>query len=165
MLRTIETSVISKAIEEMCIEANHFLSEDMKECLGCAAETEKSPLGRQILNQLQENLQIAGDEMIPICQDTGMAVVFVKAGQDVHFEDGSLTEAIHEGVRNGYVNGFLRKSVVKDPIYRENTKDNTPAVIHYEITEGDRVEITLAPKGFGSENMSRVLMLKPADGI
>lgn len=142
-----------------------FLSEDMKECLGCAAETEKSPLGRQILNQLQENLQIAGDEMIPICQDTGMAVVFVKAGQDVHFEGGSLTEAIHEGVRNGYVNGFLRKSVVKDPIYRENTKDNTPAVIHYEITEGDRVEITLAPKGFGSENMSRVFMLKPADGI
>ena len=122
-------------------------------------------LGRQILSQLQENLQIAGDEMIPICQDTGMAVVFVKAGQDVHFEGGSLTEAINEGVRNGYVNGFLRKSVVKDPIYRENTKDNTPAVIHYEITEGDQVEITLAPKGFGSENMSRVFMLKPADGI
>lgn len=137
----------------------------MKECLGCAAENEKSPLGRQILSQLQENLQIAGDEMIPICQDTGMAVVFVKAGQDVHFEGGSLTEAINEGVRNGYVNGFLRKSVVKDPIYRENTKDNTPAVIHYEITEGDQVEITLAPKGFGSENMSRVFMLKPADGI
>ena len=137
MLRTIDTGVISKAIEEMCIEANHFLSEDMKECLGCAAENEKSPLGRQILSQLQENLQIAGDEMIPICQDTGMAVVFVKAGQDVHFEGGSLTEAINEGVRNGYVNGFLRKSVVKDPIYRENTKDNTPAVIHYEITEGE----------------------------
>lgn len=165
MLRTIDTGVISKAIEEMCIEANHFLSEDMKECLGCAAENEKSPLGRQILSQIQENLQIAGDEMIPICQDTGMAVVFVKAGQDVHFEGGSLTEAINEGVRNGYVNGFLRKSVVKDPIYRENTKDNTPAVIHYEITEGDQVEITLAPKGFGSENMSRVFMLKPADGI
>lgn len=165
MLRTIDTGVISKAIEEMCIEANHFLSEDMKECLGCAAENEKSPLGRQILSQLQENLQIAGDEMIPICQDTGMAVVFVKAGQDVHFEGGSLTEAINEGVRNGYVNGFLRKSVVKDPIYRENTKDNTPAVIHYEITEGDQVEITLAPKGFGSENMSRVFMLKPADGM
>lgn len=164
-MRIINVEEVTKNIKEMCIEANHFLSRDMDIALKNAVQTEKSPLGKQILNQLQENLQIAGDEMIPICQDTGMAVVFVKAGQDVHFEGGSLTEAIHEGVRNGYVNGFLRKSVVKDPIYRENTKDNTPAVIHYEITEGDRVEITLAPKGFGSENMSRVFMLKPADGI
>lgn len=165
MLRTIETKKISSVIEEMCIEANHFLSEDMRACYKWGVEKERSPLGRQILNQLEENLEIAGTDMIPICQDTGMAVVFLKIGQDVHFEGGSLEDAVNQGVRDGYVNGFLRKSVVKDPIYRENTKDNTPAVIHYEITEGDKVEITLSPKGFGSENMSRIFMLKPADGI
>jgi len=149
----------------MCIEANHFLPEDMKTVLKAAEESEEAPLGRQILGQLQENLKIAGEDMIPICQDTGMAVIFMEVGQDVHFEGGALEEAIQEGVRQGYTEGYLRKSVVKDPIYRDNTKDNTPAVVHYEITSGDRVEITVAPKGFGSENMSRVFMLKPADGI
>lgn len=149
----------------MCIEANHFLSEDMRRALSSAAQAECSPLGRQILAQLQENLQIAGEDMIPICQDTGMAVIFVEVGQEVHFEGGSLEDAIHEGVRRGYADGYLRKSVVKDPLIRENTRDNTPAVIHYEIKPGDQVKITVAPKGFGSENMSRVFMLKPADGI
>ena len=155
-MREVDVNEIIKNIKEMCIEANHFLSKDMKE---------ESPLGRQILGQLQENLQIAGEDMIPICQDTGMAVVFVKVGQEVHITGGGLTDAVNEGVRQGYVDGYLRKSVVKDPIYRENTKDNTPAVIHYDIVPGDKVEITVAPKGFGSENMSRVFMLKPADGI
>lgn len=164
-MKTIKTEAIAIAVREMCIEANHFLSDDMDACIKQAADQEESPLGRQILNQLQENLQIAGDDMIPICQDTGMAVVFVKLGQEVHIEGGSLTDAINQGVHDGYVDGFLRKSVVKDPIERENTKDNTPAVIHYEIVEGDTLDITLAPKGFGSENMSRVFMLKPADGI
>lgn len=149
----------------MCIEANHFLSKDMRQALESAVQTEQSPLGRQILTQLQENLQIAGEDMIPICQDTGMAVIFMEVGQEVHFEGGSLEEAIHEGVRRGYTDGYLRKSVVKDPLIRENTKDNTPAIIHYEIKPGDQVRITVAPKGFGSENMSRVFMLKPADGI
>lgn len=149
----------------MCIEANHCLTPDMDCALRNAAVTEKSPLGRQILNQLQDNLQIAGDDMIPICQDTGMAVIFMEIGQDVHFEGGNLQDAVNEGVRQGYAEGFLRKSVVKDPLLRENTKDNTPAVIHYEMTAGDSVKITVAPKGFGSENMSRVFMLKPADGI
>ena len=149
----------------MCIEATHFLSDDMKNALYESVDKEESPLGKQILNQLQENLQIAGDDMIPICQDTGMAVIFINVGQDVHFTGGNIEDAINEGVRQGYVEGFLRKSVVKDPIYRENTKDNTPAIIHYSIVEGDKVEITVAPKGFGSENMSRVFMLKPADGI
>ena len=164
-MRTIQVTAVRDAVRDMCIEANYSLSQDMCSVFEKARQEEKSPLGRQILDQLSENLEIAQNEDIPICQDTGMAVVFIEAGQDVHFEGGSLTEAINEGVRNGYVNGFLRKSVVNDPIYRENTKDNTPAVIHYEITEGDQVEITLAPKGFGSENMSRVFMLKPADGI
>lgn len=164
-MRTLHVSEISRNIKEMCIEANHFLSEDMKQALQSAADTEKAPLGRQILEQLQENMQIAGEDMIPICQDTGMAVIFMEIGQDVHFEGGNLEDAINEGVRQGYTEGFLRKSVVKDPICRENTKDNTPAVIHYEMTQGDRVKITVAPKGFGSENMSRVFMLKPADGI
>ena len=149
----------------MCIEANHFLSEDMRQVFEQSVEAEKSPLGSLVLNQLKENLEIAGKDMIPICQDTGMAVVFMKVGQDVHIEGGSLTDAVNEGVRQGYTEGFLRKSVVGDPIERMNTKDNTPAVIHYEITEGDQVDITVAPKGFGSENMSRVFMLKPADGI
>ena len=148
----------------MCIEANHFLTKDMDNALKCACTTEKSPLGKQVLNQLQENLQIAGDDMIPICQDTGMAVIFMEIGQDVHFEGGNLEDAINEGVRQGYVEGFLRKSVVGDPLIRENTKDNTPAIIHYEMKPGDKVKITVAPKGFGSENMSRVFMLKPADG-
>lgn len=164
-MREIAVNDIVKNVKEMCIEATHFLTEDVKNVLVDATEKEESPLGKQILMQLQENLDIAGNEMIPICQDTGMAVIFVKVGQEVHINGGLLTDAINEGVRQGYVDGFLRKSVVKDPIIRENTKDNTPAVIHYELVEGDQIEITIAPKGFGSENMSRVFMLKPADGI
>ena len=164
-MRTLDVAEITQNIKEMCIEANHFLSKDMKYAMQMAAEKEAAPLGRQILKQLQENMKIAEEDMIPICQDTGMAVIFMEVGQDVHFEGGSLEEAIHEGVRQGYSEGFLRKSVVKDPIYRDNTKDNTPAVIHYNIIAGDKVRITVAPKGFGSENMSRVFMLKPADGI
>lgn len=164
-MRTIQVQEITENIKEMCIEANHFLSEDMKGVFEKAVKSEKSPLGCQVLGQLKENLKIAGEDMIPICQDTGMAVIFLKVGQEVHFEGGSLTNAVNEGVRRGYVEGYLRKSVVKDPIYRENTKDNTPAIIHYEIVEGDQVDITVAPKGFGSENMSRIFMLKPADGI
>lgn len=164
-MRTIELEKITETIKEMCIEANHFLTEDMKQALASAKENEKSTLGKQILGQLQENLCIAGTDMIPICQDTGMAVIFMEIGQDVHFTGGVLEEAINEGVRRGYVDGFLRKSVVGDPIIRENTKDNTPAVIHYEMVPGEKVKITVAPKGFGSENMSRIFMLKPADGI
>ena len=164
-MREVSVSEITKNIREMCIEANHFLSPDMKRVFDEAVSREESPLGKQILNQLEENLRIAGEDMIPICQDTGMAVVFLKAGQEVHFTGGSLTEAVNEGVRQGYTEGFLRKSVVQDPIERVNTGDNTPAILHYEIVEGDQVEITVAPKGFGSENMSRVFMLKPADGI
>ena len=163
-MRTVNTSEVTAALKEMCIEANHFLTKDMVCALNNAKENEKAPLGKQIIGQLQENLQIAGDDMIPICQDTGMAVVFVEVGQDVHFEGGNLEDAINEGVRQGYVDGYLRKSVVKDPLIRENTKDNTPAIIHYEIVPGDQVKLTIAPKGFGSENMSRVFMLKPADG-
>ena len=164
-MRTIQTSTITENIKEMCIEANHFLSDDMKAILEQKAKEEKSSLGKQILDQLKENLQIAGTDMIPICQDTGMAVIFMEIGQDVHFEGDILEEAVNEGVRQGYVKGFLRKSVVGDPLIRENTRDNTPAVIHYEMVAGDKVKITVAPKGFGSENMSRVFMLKPADGI
>lgn len=164
-MRTLKVSEITDAVKDMCIEANHFLTEDMKCALEKAALTEESILGRQILEQLQENLRIAGDDRIPICQDTGMAVIFVEVGQEIHFEGGTLTEAIQEGVRRGYQEGFLRKSVVKDPLIRENTRDNTPAVIHYDIVSGDRVKITVAPKGFGSENMSRIFMLKPADGM
>ena len=164
-MRNVHVSEITKNIKEMCIEANHFLSEDMSAAMKNAVQAEESPLGKQILNQLQENLQIAGEDMIPICQDTGMAVVFLEVGQDVHLEGGSVEEAVNEGVRQGYVEGYLRKSVVKDPIVRENTKDNTPAVIHYSIVPGEKVRIKVAPKGFGSENMSRVFMLKPADGI
>ena len=164
-MREVDVKEITKNIKEMCIQANHFLSEDMDIAMKNAVETEKAPLGKQILTQLQENLKIAGEDMIPICQDTGMAVVFIEVGQEVHFEGGSLTDAINEGVRQGYVEGYLRKSVVGDPIIRENTKDNTPAVIHYNIVPGDKVKIKVAPKGFGSENMSRVFMLKPADGI
>ena len=165
MIRTIRVEEITKNIKEMCIEANHFLSPDMAEAMKCAEKNEEAPLGKQILEQLQENLKIAGEDMIPICQDTGMAVVFAEVGQDVHIEGGLLEDAIQEGVRRGYTEGFLRKSVVKDPLIRENTKDNTPAVIHYTITSGDKIRLTLAPKGFGSENMSRIFMLKPADGI
>lgn len=164
-MRSILTSEITKQISEMCIEANHFLSPDMKKIFESSVEKERSPLGRQILEQLEENLAIAGEDQIPICQDTGMAVVFLKIGQEVHIEGGSLADAVNQGVREGYVNGYLRKSVVSDPIERVNTRDNTPAVIHYELVPGDRLEITVAPKGFGSENMSRVFMLKPADGI
>ncbi|MBQ0027180.1 MAG: fumarate hydratase [Lachnospiraceae bacterium] len=162
-MRTIESTAITAALKDMCIEANHYLTEDMKKALNDATVSEGSPLGRQVLGQLEENLKIAGEDMIPICQDTGMAVVFVEMGQDVHV-NGDINEAINEGVRQGYVEGFLRKSVVKDPLIRENTKDNTPAVIHYEIVPGDKLKLTIAPKGFGSENMSRVFMLKPADG-
>lgn len=164
-MRTIDVADVTRSIKEMCIEANHFLTGDMDEAMKRAVEEEKAPLGRQILCQLQDNLKIAGEDMIPICQDTGMAVIFMEIGQDVHFEGGLLEEAVNEGVRQGYTEGYLRKSVVRDPIIRENTKDNTPAVIHCEMTAGDQVRITVAPKGFGSENMSRVFMLKPADGI
>ena len=164
-MKTIQVEDITKNIREMCIEANHFLTEDMKAAMEQACKEEKSPVGQQVLSQLEDNLQIAGQDMIPICQDTGMAVIFMEIGQDVHFEGGSLEAAINEGVRQGYIDGYLRKSVVKDPLERENTKDNTPAVIHYQIVPGDQVKITVAPKGFGSENMSRVFMLKPADGI
>ncbi len=164
MIREIQTEDITENIKEMCIEANYHLSPDMEMALNKAENEEKSGLGRQILGQLRENLQIAGDDMIPICQDTGMAVVFLEIGQDVHFTGGNLEDAVNEGVRRGYQEGFLRKSVVGDPLMRENTKDNTPAVIHARIVDGDRVRITVAPKGFGSENMSRVFMLKPAEG-
>ena len=165
MIRTVNTDDIVKNIKEMCIEANHYLSKDMDKALKDATASEKSELGKKILNQLQENLKIADEEMIPICQDTGMAVIFLEVGQDVHFEGMAIEDAVNEGVRQGYKEGYLRKSVVGDPIIRENTKDNTPAVIHYSIVPGDKVIITMAPKGFGSENMSRVFMLKPADGI
>lgn len=164
-MREVNVSIITDNIKEMCIEANHFLTNDMKNVFENAVKKEESALGKQVLGQLEENLKIAGEDMIPICQDTGMAVVFINVGQDVHLTGGDITDAINEGVRRGYVDGYLRKSVVKDPIYRENTKDNTPAVIHFNIVPGDRVDITVAPKGFGSENMSRVFMLKPADGI
>lgn len=164
-MRDVNVSEITKNIKEMCIEANHFLSEDMKKVFKNAVDSEESPLGKQVLNQLNENRSIAASDMIPICQDTGMAVIFINVGQEVHFTGGDITDAINEGVREGYVEGYLRKSVVSDPLIRENTKDNTPAVIHYSIVPGDKVEITVAPKGFGSENMSRVFMLKPADGI
>ena len=164
-MRTVDVSVLTQNISEMCIEANHYLSEDMKTAFTEARNREQAPLGRQILSQLQENMEIAEKDMIPICQDTGMAVVFLKVGQDVHFVGGNVEDAVNEGVRRGYVDGYLRKSVVRDPIYRENTRDNTPAIIHYSIIPGDRITVTVAPKGFGSENMSRVFMLKPADGI
>lgn len=164
-MRTVDVNALTQNIREMCIEANHFLSPDMKKAFAMAKQQEKAPLGRQILLQLQQNMEIAAQDMIPICQDTGMAVVFLEVGQDVHLVGGNVEDAVNEGVRQGYVDGYLRKSVVKDPIYRENTKDNTPAIIHYSIVPGDRVKITVAPKGFGSENMSRVFMLKPADGI
>lgn len=164
-MRILDVSLVTQAIKEMCIEANHFLAEDMRCVLDKASQEESSTLGRQILEQLQENLSIAGEDMIPICQDTGMAVVFAEVGQDVHLTGGLLEEAIHEGVRQGYIEGYLRKSVVGDPIFRENTKDNTPAVIHYKIVSGEQVRLTFMPKGFGSENMSKVYMLKPADGI
>lgn len=165
MVRTIQVSQLTEQIKEMCIEANHMLSQDMREILEEAKEREEAPLGKQILCQLQENLRIAKEDQIPICQDTGMAVIFLEIGQDVHFEGGNLEEAVNEGVRQGYTEGYLRKSVVNDPILRENTKDNTPAVLYCEIVPGDQVKITVAPKGFGSENMSRIFMLKPADGI
>ena len=164
-MREVNVSIITDNIKEMCIEANHFLTDDMKNVFEKAVKNEESALGKQVLGQLEENLKVAGEDMIPICQDTGMAVVFINVGQDVHLTGGDITDAINEGVRRGYVEGYLRKSVVKDPIYRDNTKDNTPAVIHFNIVPGDKVDITVAPKGFGSENMSRVFMLKPADGI
>lgn len=163
-MRSIDVNKITEAVKKLCIDANHRLAPDMERALLDAEDKEESTLGRQILGQLKENLDIAGRDMIPICQDTGMAVFFVKVGQEVHFEGGSLTDAINEGVRRGYTEGYLRKSVVSDPLIRKNTGDNTPAIIHYDIVSGDKVEITIAPKGFGSENMSRVFMLKPADG-
>lgn len=164
-MRTINVELITENIKEMCIQANHFLSKDMDQALKKAEVEEKSTLGKQILGQLQENLKIAAEEMIPICQDTGMAVIFLEIGQEVHFEGGYLEDAVNEGVRQGYTEGYLRKSVVGDPLIRENTKDNTPAIIHTRIVPGDKVKIKVAPKGFGSENMSRVFMLKPAEGI
>lgn len=164
-MRELDVKEITRNVKEMCIEANYFLSEDMKQALAAAVCCEKSPLGKQILEQLQDNLKIAGEDMIPICQDTGMAVIFVEVGQDVHFRGGILEKAIQEGVRQGYLEGYLRKSVVEDPVDRKNTNDNTPAVIHYEIKEGSNVTVTVAPKGFGSENMSRIFMLKPSDGL
>lgn len=165
MIREINVKELTDNISEMCIQANHYLSPDMDVCMKQAVETEKSELGKKILNQLQENLEIADKEMIPICQDTGMAVIFMEIGQDVHFVGGDFEEAVNEGVRRGYVDGYLRKSVVKDPLIRENTKDNTPAVIHTKIVPGSQIKVTVAPKGFGSENMSRIFMLKPAEGI
>ena len=164
-MRTIHTDQIIKTIRQMCIDANLRLSDDVKGAICVAVKSEKSPLGRQILEQLEENMDIAAAEDIPICQDTGMAVVFLKIGQDLHIEGMNLEDAVNEGIRQGYVDGYLRKSVVRDPLQRENTKDNTPGIIHYEIVTGDKLTITVAPKGFGSENMSRVFMLKPADGI
>ena len=164
-MREVSTEEIIKNIKEMCIEANYTLSDDVKNKIINSAAVEESEIGKKILNQLEENMNIADSDNIPICQDTGMAVIFIKIGQDVHITGGNLEDAINQGVREGYIEGYLRKSVVKDPIIRENTKDNTPAVIHYEIIPGDKIEITVAPKGFGSENMSRVCMLKPADGI
>ena len=164
-MREVSTDEITKNIKEMCIEANYILSDDVKNKIINSAAVENSEIGKKILSQLEENMEIAEREQIPICQDTGMAVVFIKVGQEVHITGGNLEDAINQGVREGYTEGYLRKSVVKDPLIRENTKDNTPAIIHYEITPGDKVEITVAPKGFGSENMSRVCMLKPADGI
>ena len=163
-MRTIPVSQITDAVKEMCIEANLFLTKDMEEALKQTQKSEEAPLGRSVLDQLCQNLQIAGEDSIPICQDTGMAVVFLEVGQEVHFEGGVLEDAVNEGIRRGYTEGCLRKSVVSDPLIRENTKDNTPGVIHYSIVPGDRVKITVAPKGFGSENMSRIFMLKPADG-
>ncbi len=165
MIRTISSEEITRNIKEMCIEANHSLTEDMKNALKNAVATEKSEVGKKILNQLQDNLKIAKEDMIPICQDTGMAVIFLEIGQDVHIEGASIEDAVNEGVRQGYQEGYLRKSVVSDPILRENTKDNTPAIIHYAMVPGEEIKITVAPKGFGSENMSRIFMLKPADGI
>lgn len=164
MIRTIRAEEITENIKEMCIEANHMLSKDMEEVFLQSAEKEKSALGKQILCQLKENLDIAREDLIPICQDTGMAVIFLKIGQDVHIEGAGLSDAVNQGVREGYTEGYLRKSVV-EPIERINTKDNTPAIIHYEIVPGDQIDITVAPKGFGSENMSRIFMLKPADGL
>lgn len=164
-MREIDVALITETVKEMCITANHVLSPDMQKALKNAGNTEESPLGKQILSKLETNLEIAGKDMIPICQDTGMAVFFIEIGQDVHFTGGNLEDAVNEGVRRGYTEGFLRKSVVSDPIERVNTKDNTPAVIHYSIVPGEKVKLTIAPKGFGSENMSRVFMLKPADGI
>lgn len=163
-MREVDVKVITDLVSEMCMEANYQLSSDMKRVLSDAQSNEKSELGKNILVQLQENLMIAQQDSIPICQDTGMAVFFLKIGQEVHFNGGSLTEAINEGVRRGYRDGFLRKSVVSDPLIRENTGDNTPAVVYYDIVSGDQIQITCAPKGFGSENMSRIFMLKPADG-
>lgn len=165
MIRTVSSEEITRNIKEMCIEANHSLTGDMKDALKNAVATEKSEVGRKVLNQLQDNLKIAKEDMIPICQDTGMAVIFLEIGQDVHIEGASVEDAVNEGVRQGYQEGYLRKSVVGDPILRENTKDNTPAIIHYSVVTGDKIKITVAPKGFGSENMSRIFMLKPADGI
>ena len=164
-MREVNVSIITDNIKEMCIEANHFLTDDMKNVFENAVKNEESALGKQVLGQLEENLKVAGEDMIPICQDTGMAVVFINVGQDVHLTGGDITDAINEGVRRGYVEGYLRKSVVKDPINRVNTKDNTPAIIYYDIVPGDKIKVTVAPKGFGSENMSRIKMLKPSDGL
>lgn len=164
-MRSISTDIITKNIKEMCIEANYLLSPDVKKAIINSASSEDERVGKNILEQLKKNMDIAETENIPICQDTGMAVVFLKIGQDVHIEGCAIEDAVNEGIRQGYKEGYLRKSVVDDPLIRKNTNDNTPGIIHYEIVSGDQIEITVAPKGFGSENMSRVYMLKPADGI
>lgn len=164
-MREIEVNEIIDAVRELCIKANCVLNDDVYNALEAAKNTEKSPIGKEILCQLTENADIAKNENVPICQDTGMAIVFVELGQEVHIKGGLLTDAINEGVRRGYRDGYLRKSVVSDPFIRENTKDNTPAIIHYDIVEGDKIKIIVAPKGFGSENMSKIYMLKPSAGI
>lgn len=164
-MRSINTIEVTRAVKDMCMQVNVQLSDDVKHAILQAQENEESPLGKQILGQLEENMAIAADRKIPICQDTGMTVVFLRVGQDVHFEGDYIEDAVNEGIRQGYSEGYLRKSVVGDPVERVNTNDNTPGIIHYEIVPGDRVEITVAPKGFGSENMSRLYMLKPADGL
>ncbi len=163
-MRILHSDEIIKNIKEMCIEANYKLASDVEERVRGACKIETSLLGKQILGQLTENLDIAASDFIPICQDTGMAIVFMKLGQDVHIDGMNLEDAINEGIRQGYKEGYLRKSVVSDPLIRDNSNDNTPGIIHYEIVPGDQVAITVAPKGFGSENMSRVYMLKPSDG-
>ena len=164
-MREVDVKVLTEEICRMCISINHALSPDMQAAYAKAEAGETNPLGKRILGQLLENHEIAGSKMIPICQDTGMAVIFLEVGQDVHLVGGNVEDAVNEGVRRGYTEGYLRKSVVSDPLLRVNTGDNTPAVIHTRIVPGDKVKITIAPKGFGSENMSRIFMLKPADGI
>lgn len=164
-MREIHVNQIIENIKKLCVEANYFIGEDIYKALNECSISEESPIGKEIINQLIDNSQIAKSKMMPICQDTGMAIIFMDIGQDVHIVGGDINEAINEGVRQGYNEGYLRKSVVKDPFFRENTNDNTPAIIHYNIIQGDKIKITVAPKGFGSENMSKIFMLTPSLGI